>query len=356
MVCNNSVNIFVIGPMSIMKTDIRTTDVNQQQLMSFAYVFSVTILVLFAVVSNILSVDTFFRAQIRSTSVGFHLLLYSCCSISVLLLLEIRLIQLLDSLNYESFFSICNVITPLSNILTRICLWMNGLIGLQRAFQSFELGFLWNQIRSRVAGIMLVLVVSICVSLMHVPELISRQTLPDPVAAGKLVCQIKYSDKLLVLNTIFSFIHVFLPVLLNMLANCLILASISRRRANIHETTYWSQWIRQFHRHAHLFISPTLTTICILPQLVLALLFSCVDINNKWLLRLDASFTMTIYIPQAATFFLFILPSRAYFEVFQNQSWIGKHLNRLRRRYTTIVPITTLNAGTAVKTRIELLK
>ncbi|CAF4954076.1 unnamed protein product, partial [Rotaria sp. Silwood1] len=260
MVCNNSVNIFLIGLMSSMKTDIRTTNADQQQLMSFAYVFSVTILVLFALASNILSADTFFRAQIRSTSVGFHLLLYSCCSISVFLLLEFRLIQLLDSLNYESFFSICNVITPTSSILARICLWMNGLIGLQRAFQSFELGFLRNQIRSRVTGNMLVVVVSICVSIMHVPELISRRTLPDPVAAGKFVCQIRYSEELLILNTIFSFIHVFLPVSLNMLANCLILASISRRKANIHGTTYWSQWIRQFHRHAHLFISPTLTT------------------------------------------------------------------------------------------------
>ncbi|CAF2997577.1 unnamed protein product [Rotaria sp. Silwood2] len=116
---------------------------------------------------------------------------------------------------------------------------------------------------------------------MHVPELMSKRTLPDPVIAGKFVCQIRYSEELLILNTIFSFIHVFMPVSLNMLANCLILASISRRKANIHRTRYWSQWIRQFHRHGHLFISPTLTIACILPQLVLTLLFSCVDINTK---------------------------------------------------------------------------
>ncbi|CAF4520554.1 unnamed protein product, partial [Rotaria sp. Silwood2] len=115
---------------------------------------------------------------------------------------------------------------------------------------------------------------------MHVPELMSKRTLPDPVIPGKFVCQIRYSEELLVLNTIFSFIHVFMPVSLNMLANCLILASISRRKANIHRTRYWSQWIRQFHRHGHLFISPTLTIACILPQLVLTLLFSCVDINT----------------------------------------------------------------------------
>ncbi|CAF3342191.1 unnamed protein product [Rotaria sp. Silwood2] len=262
MSCNNSVNIFLIGLMSSMKTDIRTTNIDQQQLMTFAYIFSVTMMVVFALLSNILSVDTFRQTQLRSTSVGFHLLLYSYCSISVLLLLEIRLIQLLDSLSYEAFLSICNVITPISSILTRICLWMNGLIALQRALQSFELGILWNRIRSRETGFILVLVISICVSLMHVPELISRRTLPDLTARGKFICQIKYSEILLILNTMFSFIHVFLPVSLNMLANCLILASISRRRANIHGTTYWSQWIRHFHRHGHLFISPTLTIVC----------------------------------------------------------------------------------------------
>ena len=371
MSCNNSVNIFLIGPVSSMKTDILTANINEQ-LMTFAYVFPITMMVVLGLLSNILSVDTFLQAQLRSTSVGFQLLLYSVCAAFVLLLLQIRLIQLLDSITYAGFFSICNVLTPLSTILTRICLWMNGLIAIQRALQSFELGHLWDRIRSRRTGIIVMVIIIICVSLMHVPELIVRRVLPDPVNPGKFICQIKYSDNLLVLNTTFSFIHVFLPFLLNILASCLILASISRRRANIHGTTYWSQWTRQFHRHGHLFVSPTLTIVChlflvnyyefsffqvcILPQLVLTLKFSCVDINSKWLLRLNTVFVFIIHIPQAATFFLFILPSHSYFEAFRTQSYIGTRVCHRWRRNNAVIPIATLNPGTAIKTRTERSK
>ncbi|CAF4260787.1 unnamed protein product, partial [Adineta steineri] len=45
MSCNKSVNIFLFGLASGMTTDIRTSDQNQQILMTFAYAFSVTLMV-----------------------------------------------------------------------------------------------------------------------------------------------------------------------------------------------------------------------------------------------------------------------------------------------------------------------
>ncbi|MCC7159952.1 MAG: hypothetical protein IT281_10505 [Ignavibacteria bacterium] len=244
-----------------MKTDIRTSDSSQEQVMTFAYAFSVTLMVALGFASNIFSIDTFRHPQLRQTTVGIDLLVYSCCSLFGLLMLECRLFQLLDSLTYIPFFIICNVVSGLASIFTRICLWINGLISLQRSLHSFEHNRVLNKIRSRAAAPKQLLVIIICVFCMHIHELICRVTLPDPVAEGKFVCQIKYSTELLTLNTVFTFLHLFVPFSLNVLANCLILASISRRRANLQQTTYWSQWQKQFRRHGHLFIAPTLALV-----------------------------------------------------------------------------------------------
>ncbi|CAF2511007.1 unnamed protein product [Rotaria sp. Silwood2] len=213
--------------------------------------------------SNIFSIETFRHVQLRQTTVGIHLLVYSCCSLFGLLMLECRLFQLLDYLTYIPFFIICNVVSGLASIFTRICLWINGLIALQRSLHSFEHNHLLNKIRSRTAAPKQLFTIIICIFLMHIHELACRVTLPDPVAEGKFVCQIKYSPELLTLNTIFTFLHLFVPFSLNVLANCLIMTSISQRRATLHGRTYWSQWLREFRRHGHLFLAPTLAMVIV---------------------------------------------------------------------------------------------
>ncbi len=81
--------------------------------------------------------------------------------------------------------------------------------------------------------------------------------------------------------------------------------------------------------------------LCILPQLTLSLKFSCVDISSKWLLRLNTAVNLIIYLPEAATFLLFILPSQTYFHVFRTQSQIGKRLYNRWATKNTVVPLTT---------------
>ncbi|CAF4162857.1 unnamed protein product [Rotaria sp. Silwood2] len=263
MTCNKSMNIFLLGLASSMKTDIRTSNIDEGQIITFTYAFSVTLIVLFALGSNILSIDTFCRIQLRSTTVGLYLLVYSCCSLFGILMLECRLFQLLDSLRYIPFFIICNAVSGLASIFTRICLWMNGIIALQRSLYSFEHNPFINRIRSQATAPKQIITIIICIFLMHVHELICRVTLPDPVAEGKFVCQIKYSAELLILNKAFSFLHLFVPFSLHIVSNCLIMGSISRRRATLHQTTYWSQWVREFRHHGHLFFAPALAMVAV---------------------------------------------------------------------------------------------
>jgi hypothetical protein len=203
-----------------------------------------------------------------------------------------------------------------------------------------------------------IFILIICIFLMHIHELISRITLPDPVASGKFVCQIKYSKELLTLNQIFAFCHLFIPFLLHIISISLIITTISRRKAVLHQTTYWQQSIKQFHTHRYLFLSPMLAMVifffllfksdkifkaCTLPQLVISLKFSCVNITIKWLLRLNTSANLILYIPQSMTFFLFIYHSEIYFQIFQNQTIFGKYLRKIHFIKNHVVPLSIIN-------------
>ncbi|CAF1379912.1 unnamed protein product [Adineta steineri] len=336
MSCNKSVNIFLLGLASGMTTDIRTSNQNQQILMTFAYAFSVTLMVTVSIISNIISIDTFRQKTIRTTTTGLCLLIYSCCSLFGIIMLECRLFQFIDSLTYLPFFIVCNLISGLTVVFTRLCLWLNGLIALQRALHSFEHNRFLNKIRSQTIVSKQICFIIIIVFLMHIHEFICRVTSPDPVAPNKFVCQILYSQELLMLNQIFSFTHLFVPFSLHIISTCLIIASISRRRAMLYQTTYWKQWFKQFRCHHHLFLAPILAMICTLPQLILSLKYSCVDVSLKWLLRLNTSANLIIYIPQSMTFFLFIYHSGSFWDTFKKQSILGK---RFCSKQNTVAPI-----------------
>ena len=262
MSCNKSANIFILGLVSAMSSDIRTSDSDQQQVMTFAYVFSVTLLFVLGILSNILSIDTFRHTQIRTTTVGFYLVVYSCCSAFGIFMLECHLSRLLNSYSYTTSVFICKIVAGFSTIFTRICLWLNGFLALQRSIQSLESHPILDKIRSRSAAPIQILIIIIIVSSMHIHELIYRLSVPDSLFPGHFTCQIKYPPTIVTVNTVFSFTHIFVPVSLNVFADFMVLASISRRKANLHRTTYSIQWMRQFRRHRHLFLVSTLTIVC----------------------------------------------------------------------------------------------
>jgi hypothetical protein len=80
--------------------------------------------------------------------------------------------------------------------------------------------------------------------------------------------------------------------------------------------------------------------ICTLPQLILSLRFSYVDISLKWLLRLNISANLIIYIPQSVTFFSFIFNSHLYWNIFKQQSIFDRLLSCIRNNNNRIAPLT----------------
>jgi hypothetical protein len=111
-------------------------------------------------------------------------------------MIECRLFQSIDSLTYIPFFLICNIVSGLASIFTRIYVWLNGFLTLQRSVHAFGHNHFLNKIRSRANAPKQIVILLITIFLMHIHELIHRVTLSDLVAYKKCVCQIKYSIRL----------------------------------------------------------------------------------------------------------------------------------------------------------------
>jgi hypothetical protein len=73
-----------------------------------------------------------------------------------------------------------------------------------------------------------------------------------------------------------------------------------------------------------------------------------VDVTIKWLLRLNTSANLIIYLPQVATFFLFIYPSENYLKVFQTESVLGKLFHCKRNINQQVLPLTTAHSQSNV--------
>jgi hypothetical protein len=144
MSCNNSINIFLLGLISNMTPDSRASSIDQQPIMIFAEAFSVTLLVVFAILSNISSIDTFRQAQIRTSTLGFYRISHGCCSIFGILMLEGRLIQMLNSFCYAASFLIftlthCLILTSITRRKAILHQFLSNYINYGRSFCSYYL-------------------------------------------------------------------------------------------------------------------------------------------------------------------------------------------------------------------------
>ncbi|CAF1455732.1 unnamed protein product [Adineta steineri] len=327
--CNKSTSIFVLGLASSMMTDIRLSPTNEQSKMEFGYAFCVTFLVFISFISNMLTILTFIRQKLRQTPTGIYIICYSIYSPIGMLMLQFRLIQFIDWLSYTSFVFICNVVSGLASVLTRQCVWMTGLIALQRSLEAKGIG-------KRVSGtrrssICQIFALSLVIVIMHIHEFYSRVSLPDPIAPGKWICEILYTPSLNILNTVLAFLHLLFPFFLNLLANSFIIRTVVSRKLHLQSETnsftFYQMCKKQLKRHRDLFIAPTLSIVCMLPQLILSLNYSCIDLREKWLLRLNTSANLIIYLPQTLTFLIYVYPSTLYYNEFQLQ------IKRIRRYF-----------------------
>ncbi|CAF1005637.1 unnamed protein product [Adineta steineri] len=146
-------------------------------------------------------------------------------------------------------------------------------------------------------------------------EYISRG-LFDDVEEQRVWCVTLYSKPLYDSTIAILFLHLLIPLIINLGSAVLIVCTVSRQRAlsQLRQTCY-QHFKEQLYEHKHLIIGPIILVILALPLVVTASLFRCVKAshNSWWLL---CSYFIS-FIPSTLTFIIYILPSDLYSKEFK---------------------------------------
>ncbi len=328
--CENNSNLLT-SIRSIMLIDIYRTE-NSVKTTEYAYGMIITSFILFAFVNNFLCLYTCISSKkIRITSMGIYLILYCISSLVTVIGIEIDLINILyfdhktSSIPY-GFFS-CSFLPVLIISMASVSLWLSACVAIERILiESAVLQLFGSRQHSFIVSIFLFIIVNSS----HIYRIFYRHIITHPLIKNLKLCQFTPSPSIKILDNVVEMLHLLGPCLVHFLCALWVLFRIIKHKIDLNydiQTTpsqWWSTWKQQIRNHRDFFIPPLLIIICILPHVItFHLLITCSD--TLFGMRLNVIINFLVHIPEIFTFFIYIYPSKIYWEQFL-QTKIGELL------------------------------
>ncbi|CAF1233645.1 unnamed protein product [Rotaria sordida] len=246
--------------------------------------------------------------------------------------IEIDLINILyfdhtTSSTFYNFFS-CNFLPVLIISIASVCLWLSACVAIERVL--IESGVL-QMFSSRQHSFIVSIFVFIIVNISHIYRIFNRHTAIHPLLKSLELCEFTPSLSIQILDNVVEMLHLLGPCLVHLLCTLWVLFRIIKHKIDLQYDTQttrsnhrWSTWKQQIHNHRDFFIPPLLIIICILPHVIIFhILRKCP--NTLIRMRLNVILNFLVHIPEIFTFFIYIYPSKLYWEQFL-QTKIGKLL------------------------------
>ncbi len=337
--CEFKNNIIPLSLTSSMLTDIRNSrSAQKKNTKRIVFVLVISIFVLISLISNFLSLQTFLsrdknygqRANILGNNRIF-LTLYCVYVIILVLKLQSRVILMLfDQYSSASYkFYSCNIAPVFSTMLIHLGLWLSASITVERTlFHLFLIEVMDTYAKRRTLIISISMAIIVCLT--HLHETAGQQALPDPAEPNSFICSFDYEKKWL--NTLdgwLSTLHLAIPCFIHLVCVVLELWRIDRlkylpKNRDISRRTLWFDELK--HQRSHL-IPPLLIIVCCLPHFIFAhLMYHCIESSQYMFLHLHIALNLFVFLPQAITFFIYVLPSDYYMEEFRSTT-IGRLIN-----------------------------
>ncbi|CAF3261276.1 unnamed protein product [Rotaria sp. Silwood2] len=318
--CQLKDNIIPLSLTSAVLADIRITDKQSERTAKKAvFVFIVSLIVLVSIISNMLSLQVFLlrdvrdktRPSIRGDNILF-LILYSVSSLIVSLELQSRVILMLfdqySSAGY-TFYS-CNIAPVVGTMLVHLGLWLSAGITLERLlFDVFNIEVM--NTRAQIRTVIIMIIMTVTVFSTHIHEIFGRQALPDPVQPNTFVCTFDYDKKWLnTLDDSLSTLHLALPCFIHFVCFIITLWRLGHEQGS---SSYCKLSLDGLKDKRLYLIPPILIIVCCLPHFIFAhLMYHCIESSQRSFLHLHIALNLFIFIPQAVTFLIYILPSTDY--------------------------------------------
>jgi C4-dicarboxylate transporter len=129
-------------------------------------------------------------------------------------------------------------------------------------------------------------------------------------------CIVNYGSALQFYNSIINTGHFFGPFLVNLISSIILITTISRQKAKMHQKRTYKEILReQLQQNKHLVTAPIMLVILALPRLIISFVSKCLKSSSDVWLFLAGYFIS--FIPSILTSVVFILPSKFYKKEFR---------------------------------------
>jgi hypothetical protein len=222
----------------------------------------------------------------------------------------------------------CILIEYCLKCLPTIVDWINACVPLERVWAT-QIGINFDTARSKRWAKKLILLLPLLVAstLLHDP--LHRQSFADPRLNGGRHpwCVVQFESKVArSYNMTINLLHYFIPFLINLGCIGVIFQSLARTKARAKHQNYRDVLKEQVLAYKNWIIGPIVLVMLALPRLVFALVFTCISTSTPWQTYMLLSGYFVAFLPQMASFIIFVLPSEFYKKELVLMS------NRLRRR------------------------
>ena len=283
---------------------------------SIQIVYFVFALMIFLIggITNYASLVTFYRPNLRESSMGIYISILSIIGQYSLFSLLMKIILILFDFLMSDMT--CKIVSYLHSVSIRCLFWLTSWIAIERV-SYFLFPFSTILKSPRVAK-----VISLCTFMilagMHVHELIFYIKIID--VRDKSACVVNFPANILTYDRISVLVHYLIPFCLQILAITvlIILAARSRSRTNSqHHDTFFEYLKRQFRSQKELYLTPSVIVLSGLPQTILSFSFACRELISWQQHSLLIAYFLS-FIPQLLGLVLFVLPSTNYMKEFQS--------------------------------------
>ncbi|CAF1608505.1 unnamed protein product, partial [Didymodactylos carnosus] len=268
------------------------------------------------IVSNTLAILTFKQPNTLVVGCGFYLLtssIVSLCTMCIFIakFFYLLLMQLLLSSNRNAIHINCILIEFLLKFLPTTVDWLNACVAVERAVTIIT-GVKFNKIKSKKAAKLVVffVIISNIISALHDPV---YRRLVDDIDEQRIWCIISFNQHawLKYYNSSMNIIHFIVPFTINLISAIIVITGTAHARSTIHaQQSYGERLKEQFRELKHLFISPIILIMLVIPRLIISFVYVCMKSMNELYLFLFGYFIS--FIPAMATFIIFVVPSNTY--------------------------------------------
>ena len=315
--CQFSTKAFLLSLDPILAYHIKPyIHISKQPLIIRISIILSTLMLLLGLFSSILSIIIFYRKKSREVGTGNYLLVSSITSILMIIILTYKfwfllLSQMLFIQNRSILLFHCKSIDFFLKIFLTSTEWLNACVAFERMI-SVNKGTSFNKYKSKLYSKSIILCVFIFTILTQIHDPIYRQLIDDiDQDEQRIWCLTQYPLPVISYNTFINLLHFCVPFSIHFITALRIIKKIALRRAVVQpEQSYEVHLQREFHRHQHLLVAPSILILLSFPRLIISFIKGCMRSARQPWLYLFGYFIS--FIPSILTFFVFVLPSKFY--------------------------------------------